>query len=108
MARLELPTVGGAQELPMYKLAAHYWSVIDRQMRTVEGEEWSAGERPEFVLADGGAHNGHAYWRVGDRRLTVEGERVVETTMDDGQPTRRVIGAHDVSADEAAGMSDRD
>ena len=43
MACLESPIVGGAQELPMYKLAAHYWSVIDRQMRILQGEEWAAG-----------------------------------------------------------------
>jgi hypothetical protein len=83
MACLESPTVGGAQELPMYKLAAHYWSVIDRQMRILQGEEWAAGERPEFIVGDGGPNNGHAYWRVGRRRLTVEGERVVEISTED-------------------------
>jgi hypothetical protein len=83
MARLELPTVGDAQGLPMYKLAAHYWSVIDRQMRALQGEEWAAGERPEFIVGDGGPNNGHAYWRVGSRRLTVDGERVVEISTED-------------------------
>jgi hypothetical protein len=92
-----------ADGLPKYKLAAYYWTLIDHRMRSLEGEDWAAGERPEFVYGDGGPDDGHLYWRVGDRHLTVDRDHVIETSLNDGETAnRRVIGPEGALADEVA------
>ena len=77
------------QSLPRYKLAALHWSIIDRQMRAVEGDEWAQDCSPEFMVAADGGASSHGYWRVGGRCLSVEDGHVVETTIVHGDQVLR-------------------
>jgi hypothetical protein len=81
-------------------VAAEHWRVIDRYLRTLEGDGWALGTEPELRMVAEGPEQGRLFWQVADRQFSVT-PCVIETMLRDGQPTRRrLIGPEGIIVDD--------